>query len=70
MQSYNSEIPPNTNCQQQQQQQQQFRLPRNINMATANSQIPGKNDKYIIIYFSNLYSMKVKLIFMFSKSRC
>lgn len=42
MQSYNSEIPPNTNFQPQ--QQQPFRLPRNINMATTNSQIQGKNE--------------------------
>lgn len=42
---YNTEIPPNTNCQpHQQQQQQQFRLPRNINMTTTNSQIQGKNE--------------------------
>jgi len=38
---YNTEVPPNTNCQPQ--QQQQFRLPRNINMTTTNSQIQGKN---------------------------
>ncbi|XP_060857713.1 nuclear receptor coactivator 3-like isoform X5 [Metopolophium dirhodum] len=42
---YNTEVPPNTNCQpQQQQQQQQFRLPRNINMTTTNSQIQGGNN--------------------------
>jgi hypothetical protein len=50
---YNTEVPPNTNCQpqqqQQQQQQQQYRSPRNINMTTTNSQIQGKNEK--IIYF-------------------
>lgn len=45
---YNSEIPPSTNCPttQQQQQQQQFRMSRNINMITANSQIPGKKNTY------------------------
>jgi len=38
---YNSDLPSNTNCQKTQQQQQQFRLPRNMNIATANSQIQG-----------------------------
>lgn len=42
---YNTEVPPSANCQpqQQQQQQQQFRLPKNINMTSTNSQIQGKN---------------------------
>lgn len=40
---YNAEVPPNTSCQPQQ-QQQQFRLPRNVNMATTSPQIPGKNN--------------------------
>lgn len=38
---YNSDIPTNNNCPPQQ-VQQPFRLSRNINMTTANSQIPGK----------------------------
>ncbi|XP_026815917.1 nuclear receptor coactivator 2 isoform X3 [Rhopalosiphum maidis] len=41
---YNTEVPPNTNCQPQQQQQQQYRSPRNINMTTTNSQIQGGNN--------------------------
>ncbi|CAH1732610.1 unnamed protein product [Aphis gossypii] len=41
---YNTEVPPNTNCQPQQQQQQQYRLSRNINMTTTNSQIQGGNN--------------------------
>jgi len=45
---YNTEVPPNTNCQPQQQQQQQFRLPRNINMTTTNSQIQGNNRNIIL----------------------
>lgn len=43
---YNSEVPPNTNCQQP--QQQQFRLPRNMNMTSSSSQIPGNKENIIM----------------------
>lgn len=42
---YNSEVPPNTNCQPP--QQQQFRLPRNMNMTPSSSQIPGNKENRI-----------------------